>query len=40
MVSAINNELQSGAFTNAVEECKLYLDEHDGELVGGWLLSE
>ncbi|XP_074627135.1 uncharacterized protein LOC141885162 isoform X4 [Acropora palmata] len=32
--------LRNGAFTNAVEECKLHLDEHDGELVGGWLLSE
>ncbi|XP_029205413.2 tumor protein p63-regulated gene 1-like protein isoform X1 [Acropora millepora] len=32
--------LRNGAFTNAVEECKSCLDEHDGELVGGWLLSE
>lgn len=31
---------QDGAFTNAVEECKLYLEESDGELLSSWLLSE
>jgi len=31
---------QEGAFTNAVEECKLLLDESDGELLSSWLLSE
>ncbi|XP_020621899.1 tumor protein p63-regulated gene 1-like protein isoform X2 [Orbicella faveolata] len=32
--------LREGAFTNAVEECKLLLDESDGELLSSWLLSE
>ncbi|XP_078374535.1 tumor protein p63-regulated gene 1-like protein isoform X1 [Oculina patagonica] len=32
--------LRDGAFTNAVEECKLYLEESDGELLSSWLLSE
>ena len=31
---------QEGAFSNAVEECKLYLDEGDGEMLSSWLLSE
>ena len=31
---------QEGAFTNAVEESKLFLDESDGEFLSSWLLSE
>ncbi|PFX32843.1 tumor protein p63-regulated gene 1-like protein isoform X1 [Stylophora pistillata] len=32
--------LREGAFTNAVEECKTFLDTDDGELLSTWLLSE
>ncbi|KAJ7394477.1 identical protein binding [Desmophyllum pertusum] len=32
--------LRDGAFSNAVEECKLYLDDSDGEFLSSWLLSE
>ncbi|XP_068699832.1 tumor protein p63-regulated gene 1 protein-like isoform X2 [Montipora foliosa] len=32
--------LREGAFTNAVEDCKILLDENDGELLSSWLLSE
>ncbi|CAH3107925.1 unnamed protein product [Porites lobata] len=32
--------LREGAFANAVEECKLYLDDSDGEILSSWLLSE
>ncbi|XP_068754060.1 tumor protein p63-regulated gene 1-like protein isoform X1 [Montipora capricornis] len=32
--------LREGAFTSAVEDCKILLDENDGELLSSWLLSE
>ena len=32
--------MQEGAFNSAVEECKSYLDDSDGEILSSWLLSE